>query len=185
MLQENVTHRCDELVEEIISPNRQRKIVEAFDELSDTLCKVADMTEFVRLTHPSSVYSQAAEEACFNICKIVEKYVDSMKPYSRTFLIICFFFLCFLRLNTHKELYETLKRAWLKGDSIPMDEVDKHVVELFLFDFEQSGIHLDEKARQQVVYLNDCILRLGQRFMAGALTPRTVSGKSLPDSVKK
>lgn len=66
-----------------------------------------------------------------------------------------------------------------------MDNIDKHVVELFLFDFEQSGIHLDEEARKSVVYLNDCVLRLGQRFMSGALTPRTVLGKSLPDSVKK
>lgn len=75
LLQESVTQRCDELVDEIISPNRQRKIVEAFDELSDTLCKVADMTEFVRLSHPSSKYINAAEEACFSICKVVEKYV--------------------------------------------------------------------------------------------------------------
>lgn len=60
---------------EITSTKRQRKIVEIFDELSDTLCKVADMTEFVRLAHPSSLYSSAAEEACFNICKIVEKFV--------------------------------------------------------------------------------------------------------------
>lgn len=66
-----------------------------------------------------------------------------------------------------------------------MDELDKHVVDLFLFDFEQSGIHLDETARLKVVNLNDQILRLGQRFMAGALTPRSVSGKSLPSSVKK
>lgn len=68
---------------------------------------------------------------------------------------------------------------------MPTEELDRHVVELFLFDFEQSGIHLDEEVRKNVVYLNDCTLRLGQRFMAGALTPRTVSGKSLPDSVKK
>lgn len=89
------------------------------------------------------------------------------------------------RLNTHKELYEKLKNVSLNGDIVEMDELDKHVVDLFLFDFEQSGIHLDETARQKVVYLNDCILRLGQRFMAGALTPRTVLGKSLPSSVKK
>lgn len=74
LLQENVISRCDELVEEIISPNRTRKIVEAFDELSDTLCKVADVTEFIRLAHPSSMYSCAAEEACFSVCKVVEKY---------------------------------------------------------------------------------------------------------------
>lgn len=78
LLQENVTQRCDELIDEIISPKRQRKIVEVFDELSDTLCKVADMTEFVRLAHPSSKFGNAAEEACFNICKIVEKYSDTL-----------------------------------------------------------------------------------------------------------
>lgn len=82
-------------------------------------------------------------------------------------------------------MYEALKNVSLKGDIVQMDELDKHVVDLFLFDFEQSGIHLDETARKKVVYLNDCILRLGQRFMSGALTPRTVSGKSLPSSVKK
>lgn len=74
LLQENVIRRCDEIVEEIISSNRKRKIVEAFDDLSDTLCKVADMTEFVRLAHPSSKYTMAAEDACFSICKVVEKY---------------------------------------------------------------------------------------------------------------
>lgn len=174
---------------EIISPTRQRKIVDIFDELSDTLCKVADMTEFVRLAHPSTVYSNAAEESCFNICKIVEKFVlfrlchifQQQKKEKKNKNEFVFLF----RLNTHKELYETLKNVSLNGDIVQMDELDKHVVDLFLFDFEQSGIHLDETARQKVVYLNDCILRLGQRFMAGALTPRTVSGKSLPSSVKK
>lgn len=88
MLQENVTQRCQELMDEIISTKRQRKIVEIFDELSDTLCKVADMTEFVRLTHPSSLYSNAAEEACFNICKIVEKFVHFNVYYNNTIVRI-------------------------------------------------------------------------------------------------
>lgn len=88
-------------------------------------------------------------------------------------------------MNTHKKLYETLRNVLNDGDIIPMTDIDKHVMGLFLYDFEQSGIHLDEDARKSVVYLNDCVLRLGQRFMSGALTPRTVSGNSLPDSVKK
>lgn len=92
----------------------------------------------------------------------------------------------FFRLNTNKELYETLRQVWQHdNDVVPMSDIDKHVMELFLFDFEQSGIHLDEQARKSVVYLNDCVLRLGQRFMAGALQPRNVTGTALPDSVKK
>lgn len=31
-----------------------------------------------------------------------------------------------------------------KGDVKPMDAVDLHVAKLFLVDFEQCGIHLDE-----------------------------------------
>lgn len=66
-----------------------------------------------------------------------------------------------------------------------MDDLDRHVISLFLCDFEQCGIHLDQKTRANVVYLNDCILRLGQRFAAGALAPRVVPRTSLPIGERK
>lgn len=69
-------------------------------------------------------------------------------------------------------------------DEFETNEIDDHVAKLFLFDFEQSGIHLEEKQRQKVVYLNDSILQLGQRFMTGAVHPREVSKSVLPDNVK-
>lgn len=71
------------------------------------------------------------------------------------------------------------------GDKFPTTEIDKRVAELFLFDFEQCGIHLEDGDRKRVVYLNDCILQLGQRFMSGAINPRKVSKEILPESVKK
>lgn len=77
MLQKNVTQRCDELVDEICAPQRQRKLVEVFDDLSNTLCKVADMAEFVRTAHQSDDFRLAAEEACINLCEIVERYVQN------------------------------------------------------------------------------------------------------------
>jgi len=61
------------LIAEAITPERKRKAVEVFDELSDTLCKVADLSEFIRLAHPHSKYSYAAEDACISISGIVEK----------------------------------------------------------------------------------------------------------------
>lgn len=89
------------------------------------------------------------------------------------------------RLNTHRELFQSLKNVVENGDKFPTDNIDEHVAKLFLFDFEQCGIHLDEESRNTVVYLNDCILQLGQRFMNGAINPRKVSKEILPESVKK
>lgn len=65
--------RTDALIEEATSPERSRKMVEIFDELSDTLCKVADLAEFIRVAHPSPTYMQAAEIACLTASSIVEK----------------------------------------------------------------------------------------------------------------
>lgn len=48
-------------------------MVQIFDELSDELCKVADLSEFIRLSHPNATYSHAAEDACISISGIVEK----------------------------------------------------------------------------------------------------------------
>lgn len=77
VLQKDVTQRCNELVDEISAPQRQRKIVEIFDDLSNSLCKVADMAEFVRTAHNSNDFRYAAEDACINICEIVERYVTA------------------------------------------------------------------------------------------------------------
>lgn len=58
--------------------------------------------------------------------------------------------------------------------------MDNHVAQLFLHDFEQSGIHLPEAQRQQVVNLNEYILHLGQRFSTNAHEPRQVNKEDLP-----
>lgn len=70
------------------------------------------------------------------------------------------------------------------GDIVPTSAMDEHVAGLFLFDFEQCGIHLPERQRQRVVYLNDVILQLGQHFMNGAVQPRQVSKSVLPESIR-
>ena len=44
----------------------------------------------------------------------------------------------------------------MNGDKVPTDELDQRVAQLFMFDFEQSGIHLDED--KVCFFLNPSIL---------------------------
>ncbi|XP_015123950.1 mitochondrial intermediate peptidase [Diachasma alloeum] len=149
------------LINEATSPHRTRKMVQIFDDLSDSLCRVADLAEFVRIAHPEPRFSEAAEYACVEVSGIVEK------------------------LNTHRGLYNALLKVVESGDIQSTTEIDKHVCKLFLFDFEQCGIHLPENLRREVVALNAYILQMGQKFMAGAVTPRAVQGNVLPEHIRQ
>ncbi|XP_043284795.1 mitochondrial intermediate peptidase isoform X2 [Venturia canescens] len=148
------------LIEETTGPTRSRKMVQVFDELSDTLCKVADMAEFVRIAHPEESFCRAAEDTCLAVSGIVEQ------------------------LNTHRGMYNALSNVVKEGDIVETTDIDNHVSKLFLFDFEQSGIHLPENQRQRVVELNDYILQISQKFMAGAATPRAVKTEALPTNIR-
>ncbi|XP_014259771.1 mitochondrial intermediate peptidase [Cimex lectularius] len=160
LLKENVIAATDILVQETLDSKRTRKMVDIFDELSDTLCGVADLAEFVRLAHPQPQFSYAAENACIALSGLVEK------------------------LNTNRELYNALRDTVTNGDKMPTTTVDDHVASLFLFDFEQCGIHLSEESRKKVVTLNDYILQLGQRFMSGAVNSRAVKMDLVPNHIR-
>ena len=49
------------------------------------------------------------------------------------------------RLNTNVEIHKSLRNVLDNDDIEPMDSVERRVSELFMFDFEKSGIHLDEE----------------------------------------
>lgn len=51
LLQQQVENEIDDLVKETTSTNRKRKIVQIFDQMSDSICRVADMvfTTFIIL----------------------------------------------------------------------------------------------------------------------------------------
>lgn len=57
----------------LFADSRSRKMVVVFDELSDSLCQVADLAEFIRLAHPKEAFTVAAEDACISINLIVEQ----------------------------------------------------------------------------------------------------------------
>jgi hypothetical protein len=111
-----------------LNATSKRNIVQIFDDISNELCRVADLAEFVRTSHPDVKFRETANLTFCSISQIVEK------------------------LNTNSALYKKLKNEYeLSGQTANMDDCDKRVCKLFLIDFEQSGIHLDEKTRNKVI----------------------------------
>ena len=60
-----------------------------------------------------------------------------------------------------------------------MDECDKRVCNLFLNDFEQSGIHLDQTTRNKFVNVNDQLLDYMAQFQASTQAPTQISFKDI------
>ena len=72
-MKEEAISECESLISECVSPKRTRKMVQVFDNLSNSLCKVADLAEFIRVAHPVNSYALAAENACLSVSQLVEK----------------------------------------------------------------------------------------------------------------
>ncbi|XP_003737717.1 mitochondrial intermediate peptidase [Galendromus occidentalis] len=160
ILRDKAITEAENLIAEAVSPDRKRKMVQIFDDLSDCLCRVADLAEFVRTGHPDARFSSAAREASVAISSLVEQ------------------------LNTNVALYSALRSVVEGEDIVPTNAIEKHVGRLFLFDFEQCGIHLDERTRKDVVALNDHILYTGSYFLQNSQKPRVVSNKVLPQNLR-
>ncbi|VDN12659.1 unnamed protein product [Dibothriocephalus latus] len=130
---------CHTLLHEAKDGRRQRKMVQVLDDLSDTLCRSADLADCVRTLHPDVAFRNAANEVCFRVGNLVES------------------------LNTDTDLYQAAAQAARSDPRTELpearaNEVDKRVLGLFVEDFEQSGVHLDEgsnrKAFLQAVSVN-------------------------------
>jgi len=154
---------CDNLVQLASekSEKRMKLVSRVFDDLSDELCRVADLAEFVRIAHPDLRFRIAAQDACLHISSQVEK------------------------CNTNFDLYHAIKNVVDNGDIYSETDTDKHVAKLFLRDFEQSGIHLDDKSREYIVQLNNEILALSQYFSTNAHSEVIVPKKEIPFNFHK
>lgn len=159
--QKEALRKTEWLVERARTTPPGPQTVLIFDELSDCLCRVADLADFVKIGHPEPAFREAAEEACRSIGTMVEK------------------------LNTNVELYQSLWK--LLDDKKLMDSLDaetRRVAELFMFDFEISGIHLDEEKRRRAVDLNVKILDLSSAFLMGANFPNKIQKHLLPQHIR-
>ncbi|XP_061073177.1 mitochondrial intermediate peptidase-like [Conger conger] len=136
--------------------------VQAFDQLSDSLCRVADLAEFIKVAHPDSAFRQAAEKTCVNIGTAVEK------------------------LNTNVDLCKSLKNL-LDNEEVlaTLDPETRRVAELFMFDFEISGIHLDKEKRKKAVGLNVRLLDLNNEFLIGSHLPNKIEKRAIPDHIHR
>ncbi|XP_063570790.1 mitochondrial intermediate peptidase-like isoform X2 [Pongo abelii] len=160
--QEKAFRKTELLVGRACSTPPGPQTVLIFDELSDSLCRVADLADFVKIAHPEPAFREAAEEACRSIGTMVEK------------------------LNTNVDLYQSLRK--LLADKKLVDSLDpetRRVAELFMFDFEISGIHLDKEKRKRAVDLNVKILDLSSTFLMGTNFPNKIEKHLLPEHIRR
>lgn len=126
------------------TPEEVGAIVKDMDRLSDLLCRVVDMYDFVRATHPDPEFVRAASKA-----------YGAMYEYMNV-------------LNTNTGLYESLKRAMeIPEMAAGYSDEERTVAVLLLRDFEKSGIHLPAAARKKFVELSSRVAHLGPEFVNG------------------
>lgn len=66
-------------------PEEMRKVVKNLDRLSDTLCSVIDMAEFVRNSHPDEAVMEAANKAYGDLCS----YMNTLNVDTRMHHVSC------------------------------------------------------------------------------------------------
>ncbi|XP_030599761.1 mitochondrial intermediate peptidase [Archocentrus centrarchus] len=155
---ENALKNTERLVEKACSWSPGVQTVQCFDQLSDELCKVADLADFIKVAHPDPSFREAAEKTCIEIGTVVEK------------------------LNTNVELCKSLKNLLDNPDIVAqLDPDTKRVAELFMFDFEISGIHLDDKLRKEAVGLHVKLLDLNNEFLVGSHMPNRIAKSAIPE----
>ncbi|KAG2731406.1 hypothetical protein G9P44_005822 [Scheffersomyces stipitis] len=122
-------------------PAGRLSYINKLDQLSDILCRVIDVAEFIRVAHPSQKWVNAAQQTH----EIMFEYMN--------------------QLNTNVELYENL-RDILSDSSVTaqLTEEEIQVGEYLKQDFERSGIHMNPSARNNFVAITQEISLLGSRF---------------------
>ncbi|KAI5962764.1 OCT1 [Candida theae] len=132
------------LVEEMLnntSDEGKLNYIKKLDQLSDILCRVIDVAEFIRIVHPSAKWANAAQKTH----EILFEYMN--------------------QLNTNVELYTTL--IDVLNDSViasKLTEEEIKVGEYLKQDFERSGIHMDPETRNNFVAITQEISLLGSHF---------------------
>ena len=156
--------RCRRIVDRTVAASTIEgyvRMARDLDQLSDLLCRVIDLSDFMRAAHPEPRFLQAAN----NAHAAMFEYMNE--------------------LNTDSALNEQLKKAI----SIPevanqWSEEEKIVARILIKDFSNSAIDLPEKDRKKFVKLSSEISIFGTEFIKGiesahdtiSLDPRRLNG---------
>tara|TARA_R110002003_G_scaffold1389_7_gene22967 strand:- start:1540 stop:3915 length:2376 start_codon:yes stop_codon:yes gene_type:complete len=148
--------RCNAVVQKVSqaeSIEDFKNMVKDLDKLSDLLCRVIDLADFVRGTHPNRRFQTMAVKAYHTVFQYMNQ------------------------LNTTPVLYDQLKKA----SEIPevydaWTEEERIVARILMEDFARFGIGLDDKTRERLVDLSGEIAEVGSQFVEN-MSPETLNLK--------
>ncbi|KAI1493166.1 peptidase family M3 [Biscogniauxia mediterranea] len=142
---ETTIARAQKIVDKVLAASTlqdYKALVRDLDRLSDILCRVLDVSDFVRVTHPNESIQDAASEAW----SLVYQYMN--------------------QLNTTTGLSDQLGKALATPEVIASwSEEEQTVAHLLQQDFKKSAIHLPQDSRDQFVDLSQKISELGSGFV--------------------
>ncbi|KAG7730639.1 hypothetical protein KL933_000434 [Ogataea haglerorum] len=118
-----------------------RKYIRNLDRLSDILCRVIDLCEFVRVAHPNKAFVNAAADCHKEMFRFMNE------------------------LNTSEEMYLKLERVLHDPElskELSMEEIS--VGKLLYADFQKAGLGLAGEGKSTYVELSQHIAEVGQQF---------------------
>nr|OQO18802.1 hypothetical protein B0A51_14709 [Rachicladosporium sp. CCFEE 5018] len=137
--------KCQRIVDGVLkysTVDEYKRIVRDLDRLSDLLCRVIDLSDFVRSVHPDREVQDAATQA-----------YSMMFEYMNV-------------LNTTPGLEMQLKKAASMPEvSRGWSEEERTVANILMKDFAKSAIHLPEAERQAFVDLSNEVAQVGTEFV--------------------
>ena len=142
---QDTQQRCQKIVNAVLdasSTEEYQALPRQLDLLSDSLCRVLDISDFVRATHPDTRFQEAAAEAY----AFLWEYMNV--------------------LNTTPGLNTQLQKAVSTAEvrSTWSDE-EMTVTQILLKDFSNSAINLPQREREQFVQYSNNTKILGQDFL--------------------
>ncbi|KAJ5584338.1 Mitochondrial intermediate peptidase [Penicillium hispanicum] len=145
--------RCQNIVAKVLSASTlddYRALARNLDRLSDVLCRVIDLSDFIRTIHPDPRIQEAATQAY----ALMFEYMNV--------------------LNTTTGLHEQLGKAFANPDvTSHWTEAEMIVAQILMKDFTNSAIHMPPNERQRFVNLSNDVSQVGSEFVNGAEPARS------------